>query len=116
MKAFLLLLAVLTLITCPEPKQPIEVPPPNPDLSPYDQIKYLLSKVEEIFDKCIDEIKGLKEEIKTSMKDTGAHIDSFLKYKEELTSEAKKAIINCKTYAKSLIQIQIQDAPPKTKN
>ena len=114
MKAFLLLLAVLTLITCPEPKIPIEVPPPNPDLPAYEQLKYLLLKVKEIYDKCIDEIKNVKEEIKTAMKDTGVHIDALLKYKEELTLEATKAIINCKTYAKSLIQIK--DAPPKTKN
>ena len=61
MKAFLLLLAVLTLITCPEPKQPIEIPPLNPDLPVYDQMKNLFLKLVEIFGKCIDEIKDLKE-------------------------------------------------------
>ena len=114
MKAFLLLLAVLTLITCPEPKQPIEIPPPNPDLPAYEQLKYLLLKVAEIFDKCIDEIKDLKEEIKTAMKANADDIGVFRKYREELTLEAKKAIMNCKTYARSLIKIT--DAPPKTKN
>ena len=44
--------------------------------------------------------------------------DVFRKYEEELTLEAKKAIINCKTYAQSYVQsvIQMIDAPPKTKN
>ena len=112
MKAFLLLLAVLTLITCPEPKQPI-VPPPNPDLPEIDQIKYYLSKIKEIWDKCIDEIKGVKEEIKTAMKATFARIDVFLKYEEELTLEAKKAIQNCKTYVKSLVKVT--DHHPKNK-
>ena len=116
MKAFLLLLAVLTLITCPEPKQPIEIPPPNPDLPAYKQLQYLVSKIAELFDKCIDEIKGVKEEIKTAMKDKGDDIGVFRKYSEELTLEAKKAIINCKKYAKSLVKNYITDAPPETKN
>ena len=116
MKAFLLLLAVLTLITCPEPKQPIEIPPPNPDLPGYKQLEYLLSKATEIFKKCIDEIKGVKEEIKTAVKATAGDIGVFRKYSEELTLEAKKAIINCKKYAGSLLKKYIPDAPPKTEN